>query len=381
MGAEATAHPGKDRPTPIRSTAAHTRGLYGARALADWVRSGGRPQRPTTAHAARLWWHALWFEHNWRTQATRLGTLVLPEDPVFILGLWRSGTTALHELLAACTQWATARTWQCFNPSTCFLAGAPAARSAERPMDAGRIATDSPQEDEFALLLLGEPSVYRAFIDPRRLQECGAQQWGAGDGPAASTLAAALPRWQSFVRGIAADSPGRRLLLKSPNHSFRVPLLRTGFPRARFIWIGRHVGEILQSNLKMWRAMMAMYALWPCPTGALEQFLREVLQAGAEVLERCVDEMPREQLLWLDFEQLHADPRRALERVLEFIGPVPGLEPAQLKARLDQAIAQITVHAGTRAALPDDDRVQRLENVMAAARTRFGGSRQSTLTT
>jgi hypothetical protein len=38
-------------------------------------------------------------------------------------------------------------------------------------MDEGYIGTYSPQEDEFAALLLGEPSLYRAFIDPRRIDE------------------------------------------------------------------------------------------------------------------------------------------------------------------------------------------------------------------
>jgi len=340
-----------------------TRSLYGGRSLADWVRAGGRPQRPTTAHGARLGWHAYWFEHNWRAQAARLGTLALPEDPVFIVGLWRSGTTALHELLAACTTWATPLTWQCFNPSTCFLTPAPTAQAVRRPMDAGRIATDSPQEDEFALLLLGEPSVYRGFIDPRRLRECGQTQWQP---------AQPLPRWQDFVRGIAAGSPGSRVLLKSPNHSFRLPPLRALFPRARFIWIGRHTGEVLLSNLKMWRAMMAMYALWPCPAAMLEQFLQDVLRAGSDVLTRCLGEMSQQQLLWLDFEQLRADPRRALARVLEFIGPVAGLPSASLAQRLDQATARITVYPGTRASLPDDDAVRQLESVMAAARAHFG---------
>jgi hypothetical protein len=344
--------------------------LYGSRALADWVRQGGRPQRRAGAHAARLWWHAHWFEHNWRTQAVRLDTLAPPGDPVFIVGLWRSGTTALHELLAASAPWATPQTWQCFNPSTCFLAAAPPAQSAGRPMDAGRIATHSPQEDEFALLLLGEPSVYRGFIDPRRLRECGAEQWSP---PASgSAQAMALPRWQSFVRGMAAASAGSRVLLKSPNHSFRLPLLRAAFPRARFIWMSRHTGEVLISNLKMWRAMMSIYALWPCPGGALEQFLQDVLRAGTAAVEQCLQEIPREQLLWLDFEQLRTDPRSALARVLEFVGPVPGIEPAQRSERLDQATARVTIHPGTRSALPDDEGVRQLERVMAAARARFG---------
>jgi hypothetical protein len=346
--------------------AAPAASLYGGRALADWVRRGGRPRRPAPAHALRLRWHAYWFEHNWQAQSRRLGALALPENPVFILGLWRSGTTALHELLAACTGWVTPRTWQCFNPSTCFLSAAPAAHTVQRPMDQGRIDTHGPQEDEFALLLLGEPSIYRAFIDPRRLQECAEQQWQQQERPDT------LPRWQDFIRGVASGNPGNRVLIKSPNHTFRLPLLRASFPGARFIWIGRHTGEVLQSNLKMWRMMMATYALWPCPDGTLERFLQDVVRAGTAVLARCLDDVSRDQLLWVDFEQLHAQPRQVLERVLEFLAPEAATALPAAAAGVEQALGRISVHPGARAALPDQERVREFERVMAAARQRFG---------
>ena len=76
--------------------------LFGARALAEWTRQGGAPARAPLGHGLRLKWHALWFELNWRTQLERMPPGPPPADPVFILGLWRSGTTVLHELVNAC---------------------------------------------------------------------------------------------------------------------------------------------------------------------------------------------------------------------------------------------------------------------------------------
>ncbi len=350
---------------------------YGARALAGWIGAGGSPRRHIRAHALRLRWHAHWFEQNWQAQARRLETLAPPKAPVFILGLWRSGTTVLHELLAACTGWTTPRTWQCFRPSTCFLAGPPSEQAVvARPMDAGTISTHGPQEDEFALLLLGEPSAYRGFIDPRRLPECAALlsqsalSQSALSQPALSQPAesAALARWQLFVRGIAAQSADHHLLLKSPNHSFRLPLLSTLFPDAKFIWIGRQIGEVLASNLRMWRAMVELYALWDCPSGAIEGFLQEAVRVCAQALARSLEELQPEQLRWVDFEQLRLDPRGTLERTLEFLG-ADGTVGVQ---RLDQALAQIPIHAGRRETLTADEDAQRLEKLMAGARQRFG---------
>jgi hypothetical protein len=237
-------------------------------------------------------------------------------------------------------------------------------------MDAGLISSRGPQEDEFAALLLGEDSVYRSFIDPRRLCECGAALWqSAREAPADTER---LPRWQAFVRGIAAEAPDRRLLLKSPNHTFRLPLLLRRFPRAQFVWIGRHSGETLASNLKMWRTMMTRYAQWNCPAGLLEAFLGDALRACADVLSRCLDEMSPEQLLWVDFAALHSEPRPVLRAVLDFLQPSPIGSDSERERQLDAALQRTPVHAGSRTLAASDPNTERLDRLMVAARQRFG---------
>jgi hypothetical protein len=337
--------------------------LFGARALAEWIRHGGTPARAPAGYGLRLRWHALWFELNWRTQLERTPPGEMPADPLFIVGLWRSGTTVLHELVNACGGWAAPQTWQCFHPSTCFLTGPPArAAAVKRPMDQGVIAAESPQEDEFALLLLGEPSLYRGLIDPRRLLECGDEAWSREGG--------SLERWQHFVRGIAAG--GGRVLLKSPGHTFRIPTLRRIFPGARFVWIGRHPGEVVASNVRMWTAMMGLYALWDCPDDMLQRFLREAVRACKGVLERCVAEMTREQLLWVDFEALQTDPERVLRQILHFAGERRGRSERALAADIEAALSSVPIHRGERAGMPDDEFVLQLDRVMQEARCRFG---------
>src|SRR5262249_49299611 len=143
----------------------------GREALA-WVRRGGKPVR--VGRSARLMqrWQALWFERNLGLQRRLFAAPRLVADPVFVLGLWRSGTTYLHELLASCPNLIAPATWQCMNASAFRLRTAPPRGNAlARPMDDLPIDAHSPQEDEFALLALGVPSVYRGFFDPRRLPE------------------------------------------------------------------------------------------------------------------------------------------------------------------------------------------------------------------
>jgi len=338
--------------------------LFGSRALADWIRLGGAPARAPLGYGPRLRWHAFWFELNWRTQLQRMPAGEPAADPLFIVGLWRSGTTVLHELVNACGGWITPQTWQCFHPSSCFLTGPPArAATVKRPMDEGVIAAEGPQEDEFALLLLGEPSIYRGLLDPRRLLECGEAAW--------SSEGRHLERWQQFVRGVTAGGSAR-LLLKSPGHTFRIPELRRLFPRARFIWIGRHPGEVLASNVRMWSAMMSVYALWDCPQDTVQRFLREAFRACSRVLERCIAEMTREQMLWVDFEALQTDPERVLRQILQFAGDRPGHGEQSLSADIETALSSVPIHRGERASMPDDESVLQLDRAMRAARQRFG---------
>lgn len=340
--------------------------LFGGRALATWVREGGPTEHRIPAHVQRLWWHAFWFEHNWRTQVTQIGTTKSPDDLVFIVGMWRSGTTVLHDLLARVTGWTTPQTWQCFNPSTCLLSRPPVDASAARPMDHLLVTTRGPQEDEFALLLLGEPSLYRAFIDPRRLQTCADEHWTLGN-------LSPLERWPNFLRVILHGAPGVRLLLKSPSHTFRLSALRTLFPQAKFIWIARDPDEVLPSNLRMWRAMIERYALWGCPPGTLEGFLEKMLRACGGVLTRCLDEMPRQSMLWVDFGDLRSNPRELLERAVRFLNPGSSLHQDVFERNLGRALAQFPSHWESTTPVHGNEAADTLRKLMVAARQRFGG--------
>src|SRR5262249_35452631 len=147
--------------------------------------------------------------------------------PVFILGVWRSGTTFLHELLAANESLLAPNTWQCMNSSMHLMNTPPTGGDvAVRPMDGFLVTNESPQEDEFAMLAQGIPSVYLAFFDPRRLTEL--THWL--DPQAWTDLAeeAWWPRWRTFLASVQG---GRdvRLLLKSPNHTFRLPAILRHF--------------------------------------------------------------------------------------------------------------------------------------------------------
>ena len=305
--------------------------LASSRPLLAWLRADTAWSKLPLSLRARITWQAHWGSVNARLSEAAMQNKAPLADPMFIVGPWRSGTTVMHELLAAATGWPTPQTWQCMNACT-FQLSRPSAASAAlaRPMDGLEIRADSPQEDEFALLSLGVDSAYRAFWMPARI------------GQLAHTLDPAwwqahrqwLAPWETFLRGVAkgADAP---LLLKSPNHCFRLPAIAERFPGLRAVWMARPAAEVYASNRKMWRAMFAQHGLTPeRDATALDEFLAAALERSAEVLDWCARTLPRNRFAVVTLQALRQQPETTMRNLWSRIGSGAPLDEAALHAAM-----------------------------------------------
>lgn len=309
--------------------------------LLRWLRQHPAQWRRTAwSTRARLQWNSYWNTVNLRLSQARLPMPRSSEPaPWLILGCWRSGTTVMHELLAAATGLPTPRTWQCMSACSFALLGTPPERAAiARPMDGLQIGPLSPQEDEFALLSMGVDSAYRAFLVPQNLPELHytlqAAHWLADSDW--------LQRLEDFLAlcriSEGAGAPDAPMLLKSPNHSFRLQALRARWPEARVVWMLRDPTEIYFSNRKMWRQMMDTHQLpgaAPLADDALDAFLAAALHQGAHQL-RWLIEQTDSQWVVCDQTALRQDPTGTVQAVLSSIAP----EHTPDLARLADAVAR-----------------------------------------
>jgi len=227
--------------------------------------------------------------------------------PVFIVGHWRTGTTLLHELLACDPRLAAPTTYDCFAPHHFLLTRRWLPRlvgrlaPARRPMDAMAAGPDRPQEDEFALCLLGEPSPYERVAFPNR--------------PATGTLdlsPAAARRWKRtfyrLVQALTIANSGRRLVLKSPPHTARIPTLLELFPDARFVHLVRDPFAVYPSTLHLWRVLWTAHGLQRPAWDTLPEY---VLRTFTELYARLVAArplVPPGRLYDLRYEDLVRDP-------------------------------------------------------------------------
>lgn len=351
-------------------------GLALSRPLLQWLREDAVWRQLPIALRARLHWQAGWGSVNARLSSATSHGADPPAllDPLLIVGPWRSGTTVMHELLVAATGCAKPLTWQCMN-ACAFQLGAPlrATATLARPMDGLEIRHDSPQEDEFALLTLGVPSAYRGFWMPHRLGELHATlspdfwlentEW--------------LPVWEAFLRGVLRSSGGvvrQPLILKSPNHSFRLPAILRRFPRARVLWMARSAGDVMASNRKMWRVMFERHGLTPADGAPLDAFLAAALDGAAQALAWCETHLPAAQWAVVPHEALVAAPQETTRAVCRHLLPDVEIdEPALARAVSQTASGRIEHYA---AAPHEHDAVARaiekLDTAQASAAARFG---------
>lgn len=259
-----------------------------------------------------------------RMRFTRqLAALPIPDDPVFIVGHWRTGSTLLHRLMALDPGLGATTVFHCSFPDSLLTSGAiarPVMRTfgmSVRPMDGVPVGPDEPMEDEWALLrLVGSPLETLLFPDEASPFLGGAER---GFGPSD----AQADDWDSALQGFyrkVQRSTGRRLLIKNPFHSTRVDRLKRLFPAAQFVRIDRAPRDVLRSTRRMWELVGAQNTLrssWVAPG---QDELQAIHDSMLDTLDGAYARLPAGDRVTVQFEDLVADQPGTLSAVYEALG-------------------------------------------------------------
>jgi len=264
----------------------------------------------------------------------------ITQPPLFILGHWRSGTTLLHNLLTQDSdQFAYANTYQVVNPHT-FLSTEEvnskrfaALVPTKRPMDNMELSFQTPQEDEFAPLLLTFRSLYLGISFPRR-EDYYSRYLTFRDVPR-KEIEAWKAGFEWFLKKLTFKH-GRALVLKSPPHTARIRILLEMFPNARFVHIHRDPYAVFQSSRHYFdTATWYTYLQRPELDGMDERIIRRYTTLYDAFFEDKVM-IPSGQFHEVCFEDLERDPLNELRMLYEKL-TLPGfhaLEP-KLKVYVD----------------------------------------------
>ncbi len=285
-----------------------------------------------------------WFRLGWCLFTSALGTLLtLPERAILavvlrarsahapggtaagstpvrvlcVLGYYRSGTTHLHYMLSCDPALTTPRWYQVLAPqgwviSWLFLRWflVPFLGST-RPQDDVAIGPEWPAEDDFALANWTLSSTLPGrMVLPR--------EWEASWKPL-HDLAGASPadrrRWRFAVRAFAwkvsrCERARRRVILKTPSHTARIPELIEAFgaENIRFIHISRDPAAVLRSNLAMHRRFGPFLLQDPPSEVELHRRIVEEYDATERRFLDAAGTLPAGMVARIRYQDLIADP-------------------------------------------------------------------------
>ncbi|MGB6045112.1 MAG: sulfotransferase [Pirellulales bacterium] len=231
--------------------------------------------------------------------------------PIFILGHWRSGTTLLHELLTLDDRFASPTTSEVYIPNYFLVVGTLFSKMfarllpRHRPMDDVNVQMESPQEDEWAMCNLGVPSPYLRVLFPDRpaphmeyleltdLSSCDRHKWQRS--------------FRQLLQSLTLKYD-KRLILKSPPHMGRLPVLLEMFPEAKFIHVVRDPYEVFVSTVRMWKSFDESQGLQPTDEKILEEFVLETHSRLYTSFDTNRGQLDKNQLVEVRYEDLLASP-------------------------------------------------------------------------
>lgn len=253
----------------------------------------------------------------------RVARQKIEKPPLFILGHWRSGTTLLHNLMTMDPQFTYPNLYQVMYPGNFLLTERIVTRLTgwvlpkTRPMDNLPAGWNLPQEDEMALLLLtlmspylmlahqGRPEKYDRFLDLKRLTPDEMRRWKEA--------------FLTFVKKLTVRA-NKPVILKSPSHTYRIPVLLEMFPDAKFVYIYRDPYAVFNSGMHLRRTLFRENGLGKPVFDGMEEDVLKVYSECIETYEQTKHLIPAGHLHELKFEDLEADPVGQMRQVYATLG-------------------------------------------------------------
>ena len=242
-------------------------------------------------------------------------------EPLFIVGLPRSGTSVLHRLLGADPEHRSPLMWEVRSPSpptrddekpriqratqSCnfFNWLVPTFRyvhtvGAEVPQECVSLMTPTFLSDQFDAMYY-VPS-YRAWFFRQDLRP-------------------AYKYHRRFLQHLQFRRPGRRWILKAPTHMFAMPALLSMYPNALFVQTHRTPVESMASVASLVTILRSAFS------DAVDPLIvcREAIDYWSETMDKFLrerDRLPENRICDIQYDDIRRQPIDAARRIYEFFG-------------------------------------------------------------
>jgi hypothetical protein len=252
------------------------------------------------------------------------------ERPIFITGMPRSGSTFLHRLLVRDISIAAPLSWRLVHP---------------HPSAAGRLGQTFDRakvQAQFYLMRLLAPELNSlhqvAAAEPEECTDITAQVFQS----LRYDSVYRVPSYQSwlqrhghveayrfhkrFLQHLDAQAPGRRWILKSPDHVFALEDIKAVYPDAQWVFIHRDPVAVLASVARLTEVLRRPFSR----SVDLQEIGQQVCASwldGAQRMMRAA--AASNSILQLHYREIIADPPQAVARLFRHAGHAASGEAAQ----------------------------------------------------
>jgi hypothetical protein len=253
----------------------------------------------------------------------KIDAVPFAHPPLFVIGHWRSGTTLLHNLLSQDSQFSYPNLYQCVFPNHFLVTETINTKLTgwllpkSRPMDNMPATWDVPQEEDIALAILTCLSPYMLCARPDR-NDLVRGLWDLSL-LSESELATWKAAYVRFMQKVTLGDP-RQLVVKSPANTLRIPVLRSLFPQAKFVYIYRNPLDVFHSTIHMRKAMFRENSLGVPHLTDIENDVYWLQEHTHRTYERDKRLLPPGDLHELRFESLEQDPVGEMRKVYAALG-------------------------------------------------------------
>lgn len=250
----------------------------------------------------------------------------ITQDPVFILGHWRSGTTFLQNILRQDERYGYLTLYNSLLPEVMLGSGkvlrplADAIITMMKPENKyHRVSYDwnFPGEEDVALTACALrcsphwghlfPDNYTRLFDQYLLPDRCSQEY--------EQLKAS---YFHLVRKISLQQKGKQLILKTPGNTGRIGMLLELFPNARFIYIHRNPMEVYYSSKRFWQVTME-HSFQKSDERQVEDIILQTYQKVISGYLQQRELIPPGNLMELRYEQFVATPLEWIEKIYAFL--------------------------------------------------------------
>lgn len=246
------------------------------------------------------------------------------QNPIFIIGHWRSGTTYLHNLLCQDPNMAYVTTYQSVFPDTLFNKLGrfifqnftklliPAKRKGDNVI----LDTSYPQEEEFALGDKTPICFYYLWMFPRKMIKYY-NRYIRFNNIEIDELESWKLDYKLLIKKVLQNTNADVFLSKNPSNTGRIKVLLEMFPNAKFIHIHRNPVEVILSTLNFYDKMLPHLQLQSIEKEQLEKNILCIYKKLMSDYFNQNELIPNGNLFEVAFKDLEENPAGIAENIYD----------------------------------------------------------------